>query len=63
MTDVGFEYEDDDNTPRHVAAGVPDDPVLQAAVRIVEHFGKFVDPVLSPSTAIEMAAVALGVES
>lgn len=59
MTEVGFEFEADGNTPAHLSAGVPDDAVIRGALALVERFGHWGDPTLSPEGSVEAARIVL----
>ncbi len=58
--DEALERRDDDDFAGLI---VEDDPVLRAASRLIEYFGAWYDPVLSPAGAVEVATVALNVRT
>lgn len=63
------EYEEDGNTrfcesldgasPR---MPVPDDPVLRAALALIDRYGLWSDPVLSPETLVELVETVLAAQ-
>lgn len=59
VTSQVFEYEDDGNTRKYVANGLPGDPVLRGVIALVDEFGAWYDPVLSPETAVQMVELIL----
>jgi len=54
-------HDDDDNVLLGLGVDpLAADPVLAGAARLIDHYGAWYDPVLSPEGAIEVARLVLG---
>lgn len=59
VTDYVFEHEDDGNTRRYESTGIPDDPIIRGVIALIDRFGAWYDPVLSPDVAVDISRLVL----
>lgn len=59
LRELAFEFEDDENTLKCVAAGIPDDHAIRASLALLEKYGHWGEADMSPEGIIEVVRTVL----